>query len=83
VGFVDEGLCYFESMGSVYRISAIAEHYACMVDLLGRAGQLQEAENLIHMMPFKPSAFVWKALLGACRIHGNVEMGERIAECIC
>jgi len=83
VGLVDEGLCYFESMGSVYRISAIAEHYACMVDLLGRAGQLQEAENLIDMMPFKPSAFVWKALLGACRIHGNVEMGERIAECIC
>jgi len=82
VGLVDEGLCYFESMGSVYRISAIAEHYACMVDLLGRAGQLQEAENLIDMMSFKPSAFVWKALLGACRIHGNVEMGERIAECI-
>jgi pentatricopeptide repeat protein len=83
VGLVDEGLCYFESMGSVYRISAIAEHYACMVDLLGRAGHLQEAENLIDTMPFKPSAFVWKALLGACRIHGNVEMGERIAECIC
>jgi hypothetical protein len=51
-----------------------------MVDLLGRAGHLQEAENMIQGMPCKPNVDVWTALLGACRIHGNVEMGERIAK---
>jgi pentatricopeptide repeat protein len=79
-GLVDEGLGYFDSMGSVYGICATAEHYTCIVDLLGRAGRLQEAEDMIHAMPYKLSAPVWKALLSACRIHGNVEMGERITE---
>jgi pentatricopeptide repeat protein len=67
-------------MGSVYGICATAEHYTCIVDLLSRAGRLQEAEDMIHAMPYKLSAPVWKALLSACRIHGNVEMGERITE---
>jgi hypothetical protein len=49
-----------------------------MVDLLGCAGHLQEAANMI--MPNKPNVAVWKALLGACRIHGNVEMGECVAK---
>ncbi|CAM6045275.1 unnamed protein product [Sphagnum compactum] len=79
-GFVDEGLWYFESMGSVYGVSATVEHYACMVDLLGRAGHLQEAEDLIKMMTGKQDSAVWKALLGACRIHGNLEMTQRIAK---
>jgi hypothetical protein len=51
-----------------------------MVDLLGHAGHLQEAEDMIKMMPCKPDVAVWMALLGACRIHGHVEMGERIAK---
>ncbi len=79
-GLVDEGLCYFESMHSVYSVSATAEHYACMADLLGRAGHLNKAENLISTMSCKPCVSVWRALLGACRIHGNTEMGERIAK---
>jgi pentatricopeptide repeat protein len=79
-GFVDEGLCYFESMGSVYGLSATVEHYACTVDLLGRAGHLQEAKDLIKMMTGKQDSAVWKALLGACRIHGNLEMAQRIAK---
>jgi hypothetical protein len=51
-----------------------------MVDLLGRAGRLHEAENMIMAMPCEPHVAPWMALLGACRIHGNVEMGERVAK---
>ncbi len=79
-GLVDEALYYFGSMTSDHRISATEEHYTCMVDLLGCAGRLDEAEDLIKMMPCEPSASLWKALLGACKIHSNVEMGERIAK---
>ncbi|CAK9264941.1 unnamed protein product [Sphagnum jensenii] len=79
-GFVDEGLRFYALMTTVYRFPAKLEHYTCMVDLLGRAGHLQEAENMIQGMPCKPNAAIWMALLGACRIHGNVEMGERMAK---
>ncbi|CAM6078988.1 unnamed protein product [Sphagnum tenellum] len=79
-GLVDEGLHCFESMGSVYSIPATLKHYACMVDLLGRAGHLQEAQDLIKSGPGSAEdAAVWRSLLGACRIHGDVEMGENIA----
>ncbi|KAH9551807.1 hypothetical protein CY35_09G032400 [Sphagnum magellanicum] len=79
-GLVDEGLHFFHSMGLVFGITATVEHYACVVDLLGRAGHLQEADDLINTMSCEPNVAVWKALLGACRIHGNVEMGEQIAK---
>ncbi|CAM6004365.1 unnamed protein product, partial [Sphagnum balticum] len=79
-GFVDEGLRFNALMTTVYRIPAKLEHYTCMVDLLGRAGHLQEAENMIQGMPCKPNAAIWRALLGACRVHGNVEMGECMAK---
>jgi pentatricopeptide repeat protein len=79
-GLVDEGIHQFDSMGLVYSISASAEHYVCMVDLLGCAGHMQEAEDLIKTMPFEPHVAVWKALLGACRIHRNVLMGAQIAK---
>jgi pentatricopeptide repeat protein len=79
-GFVDEGLHFYALMTTVYRIPAKLEHYTCMVDLLGRAGHLQEAENMIQGMSCKPNAAVWRALLSACRIHGNVEMGECVAK---
>ncbi len=79
-GLVDEGLCYFNSMGSVYSISPTVEHYACMVDLLGRAGYLQEAEGFISMLPSQAIPSLWRSLLGACRLHGDVDMGECIAK---
>jgi pentatricopeptide repeat protein len=79
-GLVHEGLCFYSSMSTAYTISAKLKHYTCMVDLLGRAGHLHEAENMLKAMPCKPNAGVWRALLGACRIHGNVEMGERVAK---
>jgi pentatricopeptide repeat protein len=79
-GLVNEGLHAFDSMREVYRIPATVDHYACKVDLLGRAGHLEEAEDVIKTMPYEPNATVWMALLGACRIHGKVELGERIAK---
>ncbi|CAK9206960.1 unnamed protein product [Sphagnum troendelagicum] len=79
-GLVDEGLRFYSSMSTVYMISADFQHYTCMVDLLGRAGRLHEAENMVLAMPYKPQVAAWMALLGACRIHGNVEMGERVAK---
>ncbi|KAH8940748.1 hypothetical protein BDL97_14G001500 [Sphagnum fallax] len=75
-GLLDEGLRFYSSMSTVYMISANLQHYTCMVDLLGRAGRLHEAENMVLAMPYKPQVAAWRALLGACRIHGNVEMGE-------
>ncbi|KAH8968158.1 hypothetical protein BDL97_03G115500 [Sphagnum fallax] len=79
-GLVDEGMCCYASMTTVHMISPKLEHYTCMVDLLGHAGHLQEAENMIKAMPCEPDVTTWKAMLGTCRIHGNVEMGERVAK---
>jgi pentatricopeptide repeat protein len=81
-GLMEEGLHYFNIMGLVYNVSATVEHCVCMVDLLGRAGHLQEAENFIKTMLCESSISVWTALLGACRIHGEVRMAERIANII-
>eukprot|EP01018_Ginkgo_biloba_P013907 Gb_04460 [translate_table: standard] len=79
-GLVDKGKLYFDCMRRDFCITPSMEHYACMVDLLGRAGLLDEAYNFIKQMPINPSIGVWGALLGACRIHCNIELGERAAE---
>lgn len=81
-GLVDEGRNYFDYMSRVHCISPGADHYARMIDLLGRSGCLDEAENLINNMPFEPDVGVWEALLGVCRIHGNMKLGIRAAECL-
>jgi pentatricopeptide repeat protein len=75
-GFTDLGVKYFHSMAKDYGLVAKPDHYTCMVDLLGRAGKLVEAVDLIEKMPFKPHAAVFGTLLGACRIHKNTEMAE-------
>ncbi|KAK2993939.1 hypothetical protein RJ640_025614 [Escallonia rubra] len=75
-GLVDEGLSLFKYMLKSRCALAHAEHYTCMVDLLGRADRLEEAYELIEQMPFRPNHAVWGALLGACVIHENVELGE-------
>ncbi|KAK9096065.1 hypothetical protein Sjap_021562 [Stephania japonica] len=77
-GMVDRGIKYFQSMQKEYGVIQGAEHYACMVDLLGRAGRLNEALDLIKGMPIEPSPIVWFTLLSACRTHGNVELGEYV-----
>ncbi|KAF7842436.1 pentatricopeptide repeat-containing protein [Senna tora] len=76
VGLVEEGCGIFESMKAVHGIEPKLEHYGCLVDLLGRAGRLKEAEKIIQEMPMKPNAILWRALLGAAKLHGNTEIGE-------
>lgn len=75
-GKVNDGIYYFQSMIEEYEISPRMEHYACMVDLFGRAGRLKEAFETIQSMSFSPDAGIWGTLLGACRKHGNVELAE-------
>eukprot|EP01018_Ginkgo_biloba_P030196 Gb_04417 [translate_table: standard] len=79
-GLVDEGCQYFYCMIQDHCIMPRVEHYACMVDLLGRAGRLNEAYNFMNRMPLEPDASVWGTLLGACQIHCNIELGEHVAE---
>ncbi|XP_057968008.1 pentatricopeptide repeat-containing protein At4g02750-like [Malania oleifera] len=79
-GLIDNGWIYFNSMIQDYGITPLIHHYTCMVDLLGRAGWLSEAEALIEKMPEKPDNVIWEALLAACRIHRNIEVGQRVAE---
>lgn len=79
-GLVEEGLQYFASMKEDYGLEPAMDHYGAMVDLLGRAGRLSEAWDFIQKMPMEPGITVFGAMLGACRIHKNVELGERAAD---
>lgn len=81
-GLVDTGTKYFYSMYQDYGLTANSKHYTCMIDLLGRAGRLDDAQNLMNNMPFEPDAATWGALLGASRIHGNTQLGEEAAQMI-
>ncbi|RRT65712.1 hypothetical protein B296_00040882 [Ensete ventricosum] len=78
-GLVDKGINYFYTMHRDFGVTATAEHYTCMIDLLGRAGRLDDAQALMKDMPFEPDATMWGALLGASRIHRNTELGEKAA----
>lgn len=75
-GLTEEGLRHFRRMEGAYGVAPGTEHYACVVDLLGRAGRLREAQRVISSMPVTPDGAVWGALLGACKIHRNVETAE-------
>ncbi|XP_047087862.1 putative pentatricopeptide repeat-containing protein At1g10330 [Lolium rigidum] len=77
-GLVEVGLYWFEAMVAEYQVAATMAHYGCVVDLLGRAGRFVDAVETIERMPFKPDASVWGALLGACKLHGNVELVAEI-----
>ncbi|KAK8965736.1 Pentatricopeptide repeat-containing protein [Platanthera guangdongensis] len=78
-GLIEKGFMYFASMSRDHRKIPANEHYACMVDMLGRAGRLDEARLFIEEMTVTPDASVWGALLGACRNRQNLEMGIEIA----
>ncbi|KAH9301841.1 hypothetical protein KI387_013424 [Taxus chinensis] len=82
VGLVEKGRYYFGTMSQEHGIIPCLEHYTCMVDLLGRAGLLDEAKEVIDEMPLKPDVRVWRALLRACRIHGDMKLIESAAECL-
>ncbi|PKA64546.1 Pentatricopeptide repeat-containing protein [Apostasia shenzhenica] len=75
-GLVEEGRAHFDSMSALYGIQPTVEHYGCMMDLFGRAGDLEKAAELVRTMPVSPDYFVLGGLLGACRIHGNVAIAE-------
>ncbi|XP_042515975.1 pentatricopeptide repeat-containing protein At3g47530 [Macadamia integrifolia] len=79
-GLVDQGLDIFDRMRTEFGLVPNIHHYGCMVDLLGRAGLLDQAYNLICSMLVKPDATIWRTLLGACRIHGHFELGNRVIE---
>ncbi|KAG2305077.1 hypothetical protein Bca4012_064155 [Brassica carinata] len=79
-GLVDKGREYFYTMTQEYGVTPNSQHYACMVDLLGRAGLLEEAHNLMKGMPFEPDGAIWGTLLGASRVHGNTELAEIAAD---
>ncbi|KAI8547298.1 hypothetical protein RHMOL_Rhmol07G0184000 [Rhododendron molle] len=79
-GLVDECREYFSLLCGDHRIKPQVEHYACMVDLLGRVGCLKEAKELIHNMPLKPNIGIWQPLLSARRVHGEFEMGREVGD---
>ncbi|KAK7345858.1 hypothetical protein VNO77_16471 [Canavalia gladiata] len=79
-GLMVEGKRFFEIMKYEHQLEPWPEHYACMVDLLARSNSLEEAYHFVRNMPIKPSSEVWCALLGACRIHSNKELGELTAK---
>ncbi|WOL02977.1 hypothetical protein Cni_G11697 [Canna indica] len=79
-GMIKEGRRYFYLMQNEYGIEPNIKHYGCMVDMLGRAGLLKEAFEFISCMKIEPNPIVWRALLGACRIHGDVKLAEQANE---
>ncbi|KAF6158475.1 hypothetical protein GIB67_022072 [Kingdonia uniflora] len=79
-GLVSKGKQYFHFMDRDYGITANAQHFTCMIDLLGRAGCLEDAQSLMRNMPFEPDAATWGALLGASKLHGNTKLAEEAAE---
>ncbi|KAF8392451.1 hypothetical protein HHK36_022793 [Tetracentron sinense] len=80
VGSIEEGFMFLESMAKDHGMSPRMEHYACVVDMLGRAGRLSEAKNFIEGLPVEPGVLVWQALLGACSICGDSKMGRYAAD---
>ncbi|OMO67700.1 hypothetical protein COLO4_30027 [Corchorus olitorius] len=78
-GRVDMGCKLFESMVEEYKLQPQVEHYTCMVDLLGRAGHLKQAYDLIKTMPYKPDEHIWGSLLGSCRSHGDEKLAKVVA----
>ncbi|KAL4295038.1 hypothetical protein AHAS_Ahas18G0288100 [Arachis hypogaea] len=79
-GLVEEGWQVYESMRSEYQMEPMLEHYGCMVDLLGRAGLLDEAFKFVEEMPIQPNSVIWRTLLGACVNHNYLALAEKAKE---
>ncbi|XP_071733310.1 pentatricopeptide repeat-containing protein At1g71420 [Rutidosis leptorrhynchoides] len=79
-GMVEKGTTIFESMTKSYGIVPQLDHYACMIDILGRSGRVQDAQKLINEMPLKPDSVIWSSMLGACRKHGETKLAELSAK---
>ncbi|XP_042448319.1 pentatricopeptide repeat-containing protein At1g05750, chloroplastic-like [Zingiber officinale] len=79
-GLVDEGLMFYETLKKSYSLQPTVEHYGCLVDLLSRAGRLEEAMSVVESMPFQPNEVIFCSLLGACRVYGHIELAERVTK---
>ncbi|XP_060172188.1 pentatricopeptide repeat-containing protein At4g33170-like [Lycium barbarum] len=79
-GLVNEGLDYFNTMNEIYGVTPDIEHFSCLIDLLGRAGRLKDAEEYMQRYPFGNDSVILGCLLSACRLHGDVVIGERMAK---
>uniref|UniRef100_A0A2P2INN4 Pentatricopeptide repeat-containing protein n=1 Tax=Rhizophora mucronata TaxID=61149 RepID=A0A2P2INN4_RHIMU len=77
---VEEGYFHFNTMTKDFGIQPNNRHYACMVDILCRSGRLKEAEMFINSMPIEPDPLVWETLLAACKLHGDVQLGQEAAK---
>ncbi|KAL8116260.1 hypothetical protein AgCh_022678 [Apium graveolens] len=78
-GLVDEGLKFFDAMVTKYGMAPKLDHFACIIDILGRAGRIPEAEKVIREMPMEADSVVWSTLLAACRKHGKTELANMAA----
>ena len=81
-GMLQKGRCLFKYFSENKAVEVKLDHYACMVDILGRSGKLEEAEEFIRNMPVEANSMVWLVLLGACRMHSRLDVAERAAKCI-
>lgn len=79
-GLVKEGLLCFELMRRVHKVEPKMQHYGCIVDILGRAGQIEEARRFVEEMPIEPNDVIWRTLLSACKNHKKIDIGEPIAK---
>ncbi|KAK8518323.1 hypothetical protein V6N13_027795 [Hibiscus sabdariffa] len=79
-GLLDQGWHFFNLMTDQHKILPRVEHFACMVDLLGRSGKVEEAYNFIRKMPIEPTERIWGTLLGACWMHSNMNIGLLAAD---
>ncbi|KAJ1434894.1 Tetratricopeptide-like helical domain superfamily [Sesbania bispinosa] len=78
-GLVTEGQQVFKQVNADCKISLTIEHYACLVDLLGRSGKFEDALEIVRTMPMKPSARIWSSLVSACKLHGRLDIAEMLA----
>ncbi|KAM0928676.1 hypothetical protein ACQ4PT_002627 [Festuca glaucescens] len=81
-GRADDALNYFDVLTKMYGVEASGDHYSCLVDVLGRAGRLQQAYDVIRTMPVRVTAKAWGALLAACRKYGDVGLAEIAARAL-
>ncbi|KAL8236065.1 hypothetical protein R6Q59_017146 [Mikania micrantha] len=81
-GMLNKGRCIFNFLLNYKSVKVKLEHYACMVDILGRNGRLNEAVELVRNMPMESNTSIWLALLSACKMHSNLKLAERVAEAI-
>ncbi|XP_065848750.1 pentatricopeptide repeat-containing protein At3g14330 isoform X2 [Euphorbia lathyris] len=79
-GLTEDGKTLFDNMETHFGVSPCLEHYACLVDIMGRAGRIEEAMEIVKNMPMKPSASIWGSLLNSCHLRGDVSIAEAAAE---